>query len=111
MPNLPKFTLTKNDAKDRWELKQDKTDRVVKTFETKADATKGGVLQKAVGGEGSVKIEKENGRYQEEFEILNSTSSRLRVVAWSSRCQDRSFRLAERLRTLYSAGYSGSPSR
>jgi hypothetical protein len=76
MPNLPKFTLTKNDDKDRWELKKDKTDQVVKTFETKADATKGGALAKAIGGEGSVKIEKENGRYQEERTFPRSEDPR-----------------------------------
>jgi Uncharacterized protein conserved in bacteria (DUF2188) len=66
MGNLPKFTLTKNEQKDRWDLEQDKTGKVVKSWETKADATAGGVLQKAIGGEGSVKIQKENGRFQEE---------------------------------------------
>jgi hypothetical protein len=40
MAKLPKFTLTKNDEKDRWDLKRDKTHEVVKTFETKADATR-----------------------------------------------------------------------
>jgi hypothetical protein len=62
MPKLPKFTLSKNDKKDQWELKEDKTEKLVKSFDKKGDATKGGVLAKAIGGEGSVKIEKENGR-------------------------------------------------
>lgn len=67
MAKLPKFTLDKNEPTDRWRLTNDKTDRVVKTFETKGDATAGGVLKKAVGPEGgSVKIQKENGRFQEE---------------------------------------------
>jgi Uncharacterized protein conserved in bacteria (DUF2188) len=66
MPKLPKFTLSKNDKKDQWELKEDRTKKLVKTFDNKADATKGGMLAKAIGGEGSVKIEKENGRYEEE---------------------------------------------
>jgi len=57
---LPKFTLSHNDNKDRWDLTNDKTNKVVKTFETKEEATAGGVLKKAIGGEGSVKIEKEN---------------------------------------------------
>lgn len=64
---LTKFTLEKNEKKDQWDLKQDKTDKVVKSFETKTEATKSGVLKKAVGTEGgSVKIQKENGRFQEE---------------------------------------------
>lgn len=67
MAKLPKFTLEKNERTDRWDLKQDKTDRTVKTFETKGGATKGGVLEKAVGPDGgSVKIQKENGKFQEE---------------------------------------------
>lgn len=63
---LPKFTLEKNEKTDRWDLVNDKTDRTVKSFDTKAEATKGGALEKAVGGTGSVKIQKENGRFQEE---------------------------------------------
>ncbi len=65
--NLPKFTLEKNERKDRWDLRNDRTDQLVKSFDTKADATKGGALEKAVGSSGgSVKIQKENGRIQEE---------------------------------------------
>jgi len=65
-PKLPKYTLTKNE-KDRWQLENDKTNDVVKTWPTKDDATAGGVLKKAVGPDGgSVKIQKENGRFQEE---------------------------------------------
>ena len=64
---LPKYTLDYNEQKSRWDLERDKTNKVVKSFETKEDATKGGVLRKAVGPEGgSVKIQKENGRFQEE---------------------------------------------
>lgn len=66
MSKLPKYTLEKNERKDTWDLRKDKTHDLVKSFDTKADATKGGVLEKAVGGEGSVKIQKENGRFQEE---------------------------------------------
>jgi hypothetical protein len=66
MAKLPKFTLTHNDKKGGWDLKQDKTEKVVKHFETKEDATAGGVLKRAIGGEGSVKIEKVSGGYQEE---------------------------------------------
>jgi hypothetical protein len=66
MTKLPKFTLSHNENKDKWELKEDKTHKLVKAFENKADATAGGALSKVIGGEGSVKIEKMNGRYQEE---------------------------------------------
>lgn len=67
MPKLPKYTLSHNDQKDRWELKNDQSDRVLKTFEVKDDATQGGVLKKTVGSQGgSVKIKKLDGTFQEE---------------------------------------------
>jgi Uncharacterized protein conserved in bacteria (DUF2188) len=67
MPKLPKFTLEKNEKKDAWDLRNDATNRLAKSFGTKADATKGGALERAVGPTGgSVKIQKENGRIQEE---------------------------------------------
>jgi hypothetical protein len=65
--NLQKFTLEKNEKRNTWDLRNDKTDRLVKIFDTKGDATKGGALERAVGPRGgSVKIQKENGRFQEE---------------------------------------------
>lgn len=67
MTKLRKFTLTHNEKKDRWELENDKTNRIVKSFDTKEDATAGGVLKKTLGDNGgSVKIQKENGKIQEE---------------------------------------------
>lgn len=67
MVKLRKLTLDKNEKKDVWELSDDKTNKIVKTFDTKTDATKGGVLEKALGEQGgSVKIQKEDGRFQEE---------------------------------------------
>ncbi|WP_213290984.1 DUF2188 domain-containing protein [Bradyrhizobium sp. sGM-13] len=67
MPKLPKYTLSHNDRTDKWVLKQDKSNKVVKSFENKTDATAGGALSKAIGTEGgSVKIEKLDGKYQEE---------------------------------------------
>jgi hypothetical protein len=76
MANLPKFTLTKNDNTGKWDLERDKTGQVVRTFPTKADATAGGVLEKAIGGEGSVKIQKGNGRIQEERTFPRSADPR-----------------------------------
>lgn len=67
MAKLPNFTLEKNEQKDRWDLKNDDTKRTIDSFDTKAEATEGGVLKKAVGqAGGTVMIQKENGRYQEE---------------------------------------------
>jgi hypothetical protein len=48
-------------------LPDSKINELVRLFETKTEATKGGVLESAVGTTGgSVKIQKENGRFQEE---------------------------------------------
>jgi hypothetical protein len=67
MAKLAKYTLTHNEQKDRWDLERDKTGQVVKSFKTKERATKGGVLERAVGlAGGSVKIQKQNGKFQEE---------------------------------------------
>lgn len=67
MSKLPKFTLSKDEKKGDWPLRNDTTNRVVERFDTKGDATKGGALEDAVGKSGgSVKIQKENGRIQEE---------------------------------------------
>lgn len=67
MAKLPRYTLTKDQKRDDWALRNDATDRVVKRFDTKQDAIRVGALESAVGASGgSVKIQKENGRYQEE---------------------------------------------
>lgn len=67
MANLKKTTLSKNPEKGTWDLKEDKTKQLIKSFEKKEDATKGGSLEKALGKEGgSVKIKKGDGTIQEE---------------------------------------------
>lgn len=67
MAKLTKYTLVHNEKRNRWDLENDKTDNVVKSFKTKEDATAGGVLSRAVGAEGgSVKIQKVDGKFQEE---------------------------------------------
>jgi len=71
---LRKFTLIHDDNADRWKLVNDQTDRTVRAFDTKGEATARGVLKEALGTEGgSVKIQKENGRYQEEPTYPRST--------------------------------------
>ncbi len=54
MAKLPKYTLTHNEKKDRWDLKKDRSNRATATFETKAAATKGGALEKSVGKAGDL---------------------------------------------------------
>jgi hypothetical protein len=67
MAKLPKFTLSKDERRGDWTLTNDATNRTLRRFDTKAEATKGGVLERALGtAGGSVKIQKENGRFQEE---------------------------------------------
>ena len=77
MTNLKKFTLNYNEKKESWDLENDKTNKVVKRFDTKEEATERGVLREAVGKEGgSVKIQKENGRFQEERTYPKSADPR-----------------------------------
>ena len=58
--------MSHNEKTKKWELKKEGSGEVVKRFATKAAATKGGVLEKAVGGMGSVRIRKRDGKIQEE---------------------------------------------
>ncbi len=68
MANLRKFTLAFSGRDDEWKLTNDKTNRTLKTFDLKGEATAGGVLKRTLGEEGgSVKIQlKESKRIQEE---------------------------------------------
>ena len=78
MTKLPKYTLAFDNKKDNWKLEQDKTEKIVRRFESKEDATKGGVLERAVGpGGGSVKIEYKNkSGYEEERTYPRSADPR-----------------------------------
>lgn len=65
--DLKKYTLVHDSKKDDWALKPDTGGRAKARFETKKEATQGGVLSDALGkAGGSVKIQKADGRYQEE---------------------------------------------
>jgi hypothetical protein len=77
MAKLPKLTLSFDQKKENWKLENDATDKVVKRFETKEDATVGGALKKAFGtAGGSVRIEKKHGGYQEERTFPRSKDHR-----------------------------------
>jgi hypothetical protein len=76
MPKLAKYTLSHDPKTKRWVLKSDGTGKSVKSFATKAAATKGGVLERAVGKSGSVKIKKRNGKIQEERTYPRSADPR-----------------------------------
>jgi hypothetical protein len=76
MAKLPRFSLAHNEKNKKWELKHEGSGAVVKRFATKAAATKGGVLEKAVSKMGSVRIRKRDGRIQEERTYPRSMDSR-----------------------------------
>ena len=76
MAKLPRYSLIYNDGKKKWELTEDGSSRLVKSFKSKAAAIKGGVLSRAVGGRGSVRIRKRNGRIQEERTYPRSADPR-----------------------------------
>lgn len=67
---MDKFTLHKDAKMDKWRLEKEGSDRAVKLFDKKADATKGGALADAIGkGGGSVRIRKVDNTIQEERTI------------------------------------------
>lgn len=67
MAKLRKYTLSYDQKKKDWVLKEDGASRAKKRFDTKAKATSGGALASALGAEGgSVKIQKTDGKLQEE---------------------------------------------
>lgn len=66
MPMLHRFTLKHNGRDNRWDLK-DQTGEIVRTFQRKRDATRGGVLERAVARTGgTVRIHKRDGILEEE---------------------------------------------
>ena len=61
MSKLDKFTLKFDKENGKWKLAKDSNKKTMRYFETKADATSGGTLRKALGIEGgSVKIMKKH---------------------------------------------------
>lgn len=66
MAKLPKFTLSYDKVQDDWKLCNG-AKQVIQSFDRKADALQGGVLERAVGGAGgSVQIRKTDGVIQQE---------------------------------------------
>lgn len=67
---MDKFTLHKDAKTEKWRLEKEGSDRAVKLFDKKADATKGGALADAIGKcGGSVRIRKVDNTIQEERTI------------------------------------------
>lgn len=64
---LPRYSLAHDKKKGDWILQEEKSSEIRRRFETKADATAGGVLEQALGPTGgSVRIRKLDGTIQEE---------------------------------------------
>ena len=62
-----RFSLTHNDKTNKWELRNDSTNRLLKSFPTKEVATRKGVLEKCLGrGGGSVQVRTKEGVLDEE---------------------------------------------
>ena len=76
MAKLPRYSLEHDVQRKRWVLKHEGTGQAVKSFGTKAAATKGGVLEKTVGGKGSIRIRKRNAKIQEERTYPRSADPR-----------------------------------
>ncbi|MDO8597923.1 MAG: hypothetical protein Q7R45_15040 [Sulfuricaulis sp.] len=69
-----KYTLRFDNTKEKWILKHDASEKVLKVFDTKEDGTRAGVLRKALGREGgTVTVRTRTGVFEEERTFARST--------------------------------------
>jgi hypothetical protein len=62
-----KYTLRFDDTRNKWVLKQDATDKIIRYFKSKEDGTRAGVLRKLLGRQGgTVTIRTKTGVFDEE---------------------------------------------
>lgn len=67
-----KYSLRFDDLREKWILKNDMSEKIVRIFDTKEDATRAGALRKALGRQGgTVKVRKSNGVLEEERTFPN----------------------------------------
>jgi hypothetical protein len=67
MTSTRRLTLTHNEQTGCWDLKEERSRRLLKAFKSKTEATRKGVLARALGEEGgSVIIRKKGGVFEEE---------------------------------------------
>ena len=67
MGSFRRFSLTLNEETNKWVLKNEQTNRVIRIFRTKTEATSKGMLEKALGkGGGAVVVRKKGGVFEEE---------------------------------------------
>ncbi|RVV98084.1 DUF2188 domain-containing protein [Mesobaculum littorinae] len=77
MTDLPKYTLSPAPQSDAWVLRADDGNTEVARFDTKTDALAGGALEAALpDGRGSVKIQREDGVFEEERTYPRSADPR-----------------------------------
>lgn len=71
---IRKYTLRFDNAKDKWILKHDTSQKIVKVFDTKEDATRAGVLKKTIGRQGGfVRVLTRSGIFEEERTFPGTT--------------------------------------
>jgi Uncharacterized protein conserved in bacteria (DUF2188) len=62
-----KYSLRFYNLREKWILKNDMSEKIVRIFDTKEDATRAGALRKALGRQGgTVTILTRNGVFEEE---------------------------------------------
>jgi len=68
-----KYTVRFDSARKKWVLKHDVSEKVLRVFDTKEEATRAGALRKAIGRQGgSVTIRSLSGAYEEERTFASS---------------------------------------
>jgi hypothetical protein len=71
---IRKYTLRFDNAKEKWILKHDTSQKIVKVFDTKEDATRAGVLKKTIGRQGGfVRVLTRSGIFEEERTFPGTT--------------------------------------
>ena len=62
-----KYTLRFDDTRNKWFLKQDATEKIIRRFKSKEDGIRAGVLRKLLGRQGgTVTIRTKTGVFDEE---------------------------------------------
>ena len=62
-----KYTLRFDESKDQWVLKHDDTEKIVRTFKTKEEGSRAGILRKTLGQMGgTVVLRTKTGAFDEE---------------------------------------------
>ena len=69
-----KYTLRFDASREKWLLTHDASEKVLKVFDTKEDATRAGALRKVLGQEGgTVRVRTRSGVFEEERNFPSRT--------------------------------------